>query len=131
MSEEAMRKTFEAEFGRHLGYKQDGRGFATNKDGTYVQFSVNQHWDLWQAATRAAVPAWQPIETAPKSEATSFMVLRKGVAIQVSWFEGRLYPDAREACIDWEEGITDATHWRPLPPAPEESHDRENRFVNA
>ncbi len=61
---------------------------------------------------------WQPIETAPEDEAESFLVLRRGVVLQASWFEGRLYPDALEACVDWDDGITDATHWMPIPPLP-------------
>ena len=64
--------------------------------------------------------AWQPIETAPDSriESVPFLVLRRGFVVQVSWFEGRLYPDAMESCIDWDDGITDATHWMPLPALP-------------
>jgi hypothetical protein len=62
--------------------------------------------------------AWQDIESAPTSEADPFLVLRRGIAVQVSWFEGRLYPDALEACVDFDDGITDATHWmyRTQPP---------------
>lgn len=67
---------------------------------------------------------WQPIETAPPEEGVPFLVLlpKNDVApfviLQVSWFEGRMYPDARNACIDWEDGITTATHWMPAPPLP-------------
>lgn len=113
MNEDKMRKDFEAwarRSGRTEAQLHRGSG------GDYTILGVHWEWMAWQAAA----PAWQPIEKAPKSESTSFMVLRKSVAIQVSWFEGRLYPDAREACIDWEDGIIDATHWMPLPPAPEE-----------
>ena len=65
--------------------------------------------------------AWQPIETAPKEECAPFLVLLPKndvapfVVLQVCWFEGRMYPDARDACIDWEGGITTATHWMPTP----------------
>lgn len=59
--------------------------------------------------------SWQPIETAPTREDEPFLILRRGVVIQVSWFEGRMYPDAREACVSWEDGITDAQAWMPLP----------------
>jgi hypothetical protein len=68
---------------------------------------------------------WQPIETAPTTESESFLILRRGIVVQVSWFEGRLYPDAREACVDWHDGITDATHWAPpLPPPPSQESGR-------
>ena len=62
-------------------------------------------------------PGWKPIETAPNhlEESKPFLIRRRGIAIQVSWFEGRMYPDAREAAIDWDDGILDATHWMPLP----------------
>lgn len=62
-------------------------------------------------------PAWQPIETMPETEDVPFLVLLPKndiapfVILQVTRFEGRLYPDARNACIDWEDGITTATHW--------------------
>lgn len=69
---------------------------------------------------------WQPIETAPKEQAISFLVYRPKYGekytwasiIQVSIFEGRMYPDARDACIDWDDGIDNATHWMPLPAPP-------------
>lgn len=63
---------------------------------------------------------WHPIETAPESEDISFFIFRRGIIIQASWYEGRLYPDARECCIDWDDGITDATHWMPIPKGPGE-----------
>lgn len=77
--------------------------------------------DATLACSSAAAMVWQPIETAPTSEEEPFLVLlpKNGVApfvvLQVSRFEGRLYPDARDACIDWENGITTATHWMPTP----------------
>lgn len=64
---------------------------------------------------------WRPIEEAPKDEAVPFLILRPyekiycDVVIQVSFYQGRMYPDARGACIDWEDGIENATHFRPLP----------------
>ena len=120
MTEEAMRKAFECDI------TEDGRwpkAVERLADGTYRLMQTHAAWRNyqlgWQAATRAAAPAWRDIESAPTSEDVSFLVLRRGIVIQVSWFEGRLYPDARESCIDWEDGITDATHWMPLPAAPE------------
>lgn len=81
-----------------------------------------------QAAIHAAAPlasspyagGWRTIDSAPKDsdKSTPFLVLRRGIVVQVSWFEGRLYPDARESCVDYADGITDATHWMPLPSPP-------------
>ena len=51
---------------------------------------------------------WQPISTAPKDEINPFLVLLPGkdvcktLAVQVSNFEGRMYPDCRDGIIDWE-----------------------------
>jgi len=64
---------------------------------------------------------WRPISEAPKSEHKPFLVQLPGndmadyIVMQVSNFEGRMYPDARDGCIDWEDGITNAVAWRPLP----------------
>ena len=74
---------------------------------------------------------WQPIKTAPKDEANSFLVFVPvtkpvedwDVIIQVSWFQGCLYPDSKQACIDLEDAITTATHWMPLPAAPDTQND--------
>jgi hypothetical protein len=69
--------------------------------------------------------AWRPIEDAPKDEAYgSFMVLLPEndvtpfVELQVSVFEDRMYPDGKDSCIDWDDAITTATHWRPCTPPP-------------
>lgn len=79
-----------------------------------------------RAALAGTAPrdGWLYIASAPKEEGISFLVLRptqEGPPIieQVSWFEGRLYPDALEGAIDWGDGITTATYWRPLPSPPE------------
>ncbi len=69
-------------------------------------------------ATAAQQDGWSPIKTAPTKETEPFLILRRGIVVQASWFEGRLYPDAKECCIDWEDGIMDATAWRPLFAAP-------------
>jgi len=67
---------------------------------------------------------WKTIETAPKDDLIPFLVLlpKNDVAdyivLQVSRYEGRMYPDAKDACIDWEDGITTATHWMLLPEPP-------------
>lgn len=69
---------------------------------------------------------WKTIDTAPKDEALSFLVFvpvtkpveEWDVIIQVSWFQGYLYPDSKQACVDWDDAITTATHWMPLPDSP-------------
>lgn len=111
MNEDKMRKEFEAELGKQLGYKPDGLGFATNKDGTYLQFAVNQRWELWQAATRAAVPAWQPIEAAPRHGRELILLLTPSKFPQVA------YSNSWHTCgFSFE---SKPTHYMPIPPAPE------------
>lgn len=68
---------------------------------------------------------WQPIETRPKDEATSFFVLWENednamVSVQVSNFEGNMYPDALGGNIDYSSRILpeNCTHWTPLLPPP-------------
>ena len=79
------------------------------------------------APTSPAAPVgqWQPIETAPQREDHSFLVRRdvgRGMTfvMQVSRFEGNLYPDHLESNVDYDDRIIDATHWMPLPAAPQE-----------
>lgn len=83
---------------------------------------MNNQTDL-QRARADAVSLWQPIETAPKDEAESFLIRRDDdlnavVIIQVSNFEGNMYPDALGGCIDFDDRITDAIDWQPLPTPP-------------
>lgn len=100
-----------------------------------TQFGMDE--DEWNKPTfdqaRAALLAekvepvgWQPIETAPTSEKDAYLVfvplddVGQGVQIQVTPFEGRLYPDGKDSCVDYNDAITSATHWMPLPAAPKE-----------
>ncbi len=70
--------------------------------------------------------SWIDIASAPKDEGISFLVYRPKHGKQYTWdaiiqvgnYEGRMFPDAKDACIDWEDGITNATHWMPLPKPP-------------
>lgn len=79
---------------------------------------VNHDCDKCKAAVQP-LTGWQPIETAPKEELEPFLVfvpwdyIGDGVVIQVSMFEGRMWPDGKESCIDWNDAITNATHWMP------------------
>lgn len=65
--------------------------------------------------------SWQPIETAPTSEDGSYLVLLPGnevcdfLIVQVSNFEKQRYPDHKDGLIDWNDRITTATHWMPVP----------------
>lgn len=66
---------------------------------------------------------WLPIETAPQQDDHSFLVRRdvgRGMTftMQVSRFEGNMYPDHLDANVDWEDQVNDATHWMPLPEPP-------------
>ena len=74
--------------------------------------------------------AWQPIETRPKDECVPFLVaLPKNyvadfVAIQVSNFEGQMYPDHLDGLIDWSDRVLNATHWMSLPTPPKLNGDK-------
>lgn len=71
---------------------------------------------------------WLPIETRPTTDNISFLVfvpktkdMDSHCVVQVSPYEGRIYPDAKQFCIDWDDGIENATHWMPLPNSPQAS----------
>lgn len=119
-----------------LGRYKAGHGEDRFRAIEWEQLSEDERKELLDAS-RAALDAiiaagkcidddWKPIDTAPRVENYPFLVLLPGndvapfIVLQVSIFEGRLYPDARDACIDWEYGITAATHWKrcPAPPKP-------------
>ncbi|MCK5612028.1 hypothetical protein KAR91_59710 [Candidatus Pacearchaeota archaeon] len=70
---------------------------------------------------------WQPLITTPsnKKENYPFLVKTKNdegdlVALQVSWFEGNLYPDHLAFNIDYNDVVKDYIGWMPLPPVPKE-----------
>lgn len=63
---------------------------------------------------------YQPIETAPTQEGYSFLVRRERrngftYVMQVSNFEGNMYPDHLDSNVDFDDRVLDATHWMPLP----------------
>jgi len=70
---------------------------------------------------REVVHRWQPMDTVPKKEDEVFLVRLPGndvcktLAIQVSVFEGRMYPDCKDGLIDWDDAIVGADAWSPLP----------------
>jgi hypothetical protein len=69
--------------------------------------------------------SWLNIKTAPMDdEMRPFLVLlpKNDVApfviLQVTPFEGSLYPDHMDGNIDWDDRVTTATHWTPCPALP-------------
>jgi hypothetical protein len=61
---------------------------------------------------------WKPIETRPMAqEEVSFLVLlpkndvANSVILQVSIFQGEMYPDHLDGIIDFNDRVTNATHW--------------------
>lgn len=114
--------TFKARNGREVGIQDD--------NGEKCWIVPHEPMGALEAALSTAPrDGWRTMDDPElarmkAAETTSFLVLlpKNAVAdyvvLQVSWFEGRMYPDARDACIDWEDGITTATHWQPLPSPP-------------
>jgi hypothetical protein len=70
---------------------------------------------------RQSPAEWLPIESKPTSESVSFLVRipdadnGDALAVQVSNFQGDMYPDCKAGIIDWEDRIIGATHWANLP----------------
>lgn len=85
-----------------------------------------------QAATQGEAVAWLPIETAPQQDDYSFLVRRSPrgknwtYTMQVSRFEGNMYPDHLDSNVDFDDRVTDATHWAPMLPAPAPSKEQTN-----
>jgi hypothetical protein len=109
---------------RVLGHKGD----APKADWDTAYGMAREIFTRWHTASinpQASGPAWLPIETAPKDETQPFLAwvpmddFVDGVIVQVSMFEGRMYHDAKGASIDWDDAVENATHWMPLPAAPE------------
>ncbi len=67
---------------------------------------------------------WRSIRTAPKTEDMPFLVLTPGndvadfVILQVTRFEGVLYPDHLDGSLDFRDAVENATHWMPAPKLP-------------
>lgn len=65
---------------------------------------------------------WLPKDTMPEEEGAPFLVLMENdldnkYVLQVSWFEGFLYPDHRGSSIDWDDRIRlhEIDGWMPTP----------------
>ncbi len=85
------------------------------QDNANLQLMIEQvqlHKDeLAAARARLAVPAWQPIETAPK-DGSQVLVWDDG-AMFISWWN-----EEEHAWIDNGPVQPPPTHWMPLPPPP-------------
>lgn len=90
--------------------------------GTRCPMSESPVYDpTWPAGHVSSPGKWQPLATKPVAEGVSFLVRRPGndtaksTAMQVSIFEGQMYPDHLDYGISWDDRVTDATAWAPLP----------------
>jgi hypothetical protein len=95
--------------------------------------TMEMAWQVWQAgrASAQAVPAWQPIETAPR-DGTHILVWTEcsDTAYVVCWADFdkniRPYLCAKQRTVGWHlawdgehfGGMWAPTHWMPLPAAP-------------
>ncbi len=86
----------------------------------------SNHICVYPVETRES--KWQLIESMPRNEEKPFLVLMDSgekdlVVMQVSMFEGNLYPDHLGAAIDYHDIVTTAKYWMPLnalPTAPKQ-----------
>ena len=112
---------------RVIGYA-DYSAQADNEIADACQTEI-KHWrTMRQALDLAGRMRWRTdMENAPKEEdLTPFLVkwendMNEMVVLQVSWFEGWLYPDYKGGIVDWDDRITDVKEWMPLPPTDKES----------
>jgi len=69
---------------------------------------------------------WRTIDTRPTEDCKSFLValpkndMADYIILQVSNFEGNMYPDHLNGLIDWSDRVLTATHWCNLIDAPRE-----------
>lgn len=76
--------------------------------------------ELRKARTPDPLMEWQPIETAPKDDEATKLLITNGFLTAVCWYSEYLY----EWCITKDdndygtESISGATHWMPLPKPP-------------
>lgn len=94
-------------------------------DGEQVMY---EHGESIREALEAQMAGgWRLKQGMPMDEGVSFLVLWENddnamVAVQVSWFQGDLYPDSLGSEADYDDRINLAhiTHWQPLPELPQE-----------
>lgn len=67
------------------------------------------------------VSGWQPIASAPHDEESTFLVRMPWrepgpfLVLQVTVFQGDMYPDHLGFNVAFDDRVTNATEWRPLP----------------
>lgn len=88
---------------------------------TYTADQMRAYAELAIASVKRE-PQWLPIESAPKEEVAPFLVLLPQCAkheecvLQVSNFQGDMYPDYLGGMVDFDDRIVSAIGWMPLPP---------------
>lgn len=133
MSDEAIRKAFEL-------WMVNEAKFIVGSADPYPSGVERDWWRVWQAATRAAAPAWLPIETAPRGSGEEgpgstahpdyvrppHLLLLTVEGPTVGYYDWYYHPgygrgaDPGESVWRGDNGsIFGPTHWMPLPAAPE------------
>ena len=100
---------------------------AQSTAGFVGEYVFNDVGEIVRKSTAPAVPAWLPIESAPKDFATEFDAWNGARVVNVSW----AHPDqSPKGTLDWCVGeyvlnygwetiaVKGLTHWMPLPAAP-------------
>lgn len=117
MNEEAMRKSFDEwaakeriDIRRHPGQYDE-----------YRSMVAQASWVAWQAATRAAVPAWQSIETAPKDKTVILFHEEYAVPLSGTHGDGDLWIAMVPGVPMFFQPVLKPapTHWMPFPATPE------------
>lgn len=114
MSDEVTRKAFEVFMSSNGEWP---KAIESGRDG-YKLMATASAWNVWQAATRAAVPAWQPIETAPRGGKRILVYEMAPGAHAIAHILN--YPGRPDSWVNPGCHKLRPTHWMPLPPAPKE-----------
>ena len=122
--------TVERKDGALIVWHPDIGGYAATEDAKNIAATILYSFvrDLL-ASPPPPEDGWKPMSSAPQTEHTPFLVylprtmagsreVNEPCIVQVSRFEGNLYPDAMANLIDWSDRITTATAWRPVFPPP-------------
>jgi hypothetical protein len=68
---------------------------------------------------------WEPIETAPKDEGEFFLAAWKCAGSSTGYDVGEVYRDGDSYFATMGRLSEPPTHWRPLPPAPRQTQEKE------
>ena len=102
--------------------------FEKHNNGTYLQRSIRNMYEAWQAAKAQAVPEWISTEDKEPVENGNYLVCIDGDVFYLTakWVKNHFKFLARgygltEDFTDWRycEGVK-VTHWMTLPAAPQE-----------